>query len=98
MPQYLRERSVNNVKIKTPPRRNNNKYISWEKRTETETMMGEPEVKRMKSDDENGDEEMTVQFEDENGEGMNGNRKLVQSWSSHDRMGLPKRHGVIVAV
>ena len=31
-------------------------------------MMGEPEVKKMKSDDENGDEEMTVQFEDENGE------------------------------
>ena len=61
-------------------------------------MMGEPEVKRMKSDDENGDEEMTVQFEDENGEGLNGNRELVQSWSSHHRMSLPKRHGVIVTV
>ena len=37
--------------------------------------MGEPEAKKMKEGDDkdgNGDEEMTVQFEDENGEDMNG--------------------------
>ena len=47
-----------------------------------ETMtMEEPEVKKMKADDSNGDEEMTVQFEDENGEDIKSSWEIVQSWS-----------------
>ena len=48
-----------------------------------ETMtMEEPEVKKMKADDDNtGDEEMTVQFEDENGEDIKSSWEIVQSWS-----------------
>ena len=45
--------------------------------------MEEPEVKKMKADDDNtGDEEMTVQFEDENGEDININWEIVQSYGS----------------
>ena len=38
-------------------------------------------MKKMKADDSNGDEEMTVQFEDENGEDIKSSWEIVQSWS-----------------
>ena len=48
--------------------------------------MEEPEAKKMKATEGSGDEEMTVQFEDENGEGT--------SWDQGPNMD----HGVISAL